>query len=216
MARSIQVNTDNLSFCIFHISQLGYSLPDQNLVSNDLVSCNSYKNNNYASYQNFEDYNQYQEYAQEQAQNTIGVCADLYQNAGKCEAHMKKGNQNNGGCDYIRRMSSGTSWSKALRVLAAVVLALAIPAIGCYYFYFIYKRRGGKFFLPTGKPPVPSFVHAVSSKSLNEPLDSGSVTSGSTASVEAENSTPYEGAKMDVDKPKDETEQQADAKTGDV
>jgi hypothetical protein len=197
---------------------MGYRLPDQNLVSKDLVSCNSYKNNNYASYQNFEDYNQYQEYAQEQAQNTIGVCADLYQQAGKCETNMKKDHQNNGGCDFISSMTSnGSSWSKVLRVLGTILLSLLVPAIGCYYFYIIYlrRRRGTKSFLPTGKPPVPSFVHAVSTKSLNEPLDGASVTSGAT-SADSENSTPYEGAKMDVDELKIDAEPQADGKTGDV
>jgi hypothetical protein len=187
---------------------MGYSLPDQNLISTDLVSCNSYKNNNYASYQNFNDYNQYQEYAQEQAQNTIGVCADLYQNAGKCETKMKKEYKNNGGCDFIKSMASSSTWSKVLRVIAVTLLALVIPALGCYYVFFIYlsRRRGRKSFLPTGQPPVPPFVNAVSTKSLN---DGASVTSGSATSADSENSTPYEGSKMDA-------EPQADAKTGDV
>jgi len=179
---------------ISNVFQLGYSLPENNLVAPGLVSCTGYMRDN--------------QYSGSEG----GICQGLYTDAGKCERHMKGvPKKHTGGCAYIRHLNAKRSVRMA-GIITGIILMTACLTMAAYVYHLMRQgqdaQQAMRSIYLTGKDRMtsmmPTMPNMATGKSLSQPLapadDCKTVASGSS-----EESGGYQGAKMSaiVEKPGD-------------
>jgi len=169
---------------------IGYNLPDQNLVNNDLLKCSSAQTiTGYFDAQN--NYND--EYAENQYESAASpLCDVLYQDSGRCETYMKKDSKDESGCGYINRMGNSRHAGVWLRYGIGLVIA-ACFLLAAYIGYSRGRREEAALVIEAVQSSVTSMFNKAN-KSLKQPL----APENDTQAMESAAATGYVGATIPV------------------
>lgn len=149
---------------------IGYNLPDQNLVNNDMLKCSSAQTiaGYFETQDQFDNYDEYSEYAANQYESSAGLCDVLYRDSGRCETYLKKDGKDESGCDYINRMGNSSHAGVWLRYGIGFVIA-ACFLLAAYIGYSRGRREEGALVVEAVRSSVTSMFNKAN-KSLKQPL----------------------------------------------
>lgn len=184
--------------------QVGYPLPEDNLVSDELLSCSGTMT---FGYQDAGNWQQAQQYAGQAQETAVSVCNALYTNSGKCESHMKVSTKNTGDCVYINHLS-GNGRGKWLAVGIGLVLAACLLLAA----FIGYTKSTGQDVhvavrnIQTKVTDGMSAMQSSAGAAMNNVMKAGGKTlsgaddTATVASNESAPATQYEGAELPAEK----------------